>query len=166
VLNGTAFVTLDAGKRLIAAKKGGAFLQISTLYADTGSGYVVASACAKAGVAAMTRSLASEWGKYGLRFVGIAPGPIETKGAFSRLDPSGQFKGLMVQRNPAKRLGEVEELANMAAYLLSDYASWVNGEIVTLDGGESVALAGEFNALEIVTEDQWDMLRDMIKKVK
>jgi 2,4-dienoyl-CoA reductase len=81
---------------MIKEKKGGVFLQITTVYADTGSGYVVPSAAAKSGVAALTRSLATEWGKYGLRFVGIAPGPIETKGAFSRLDPSGQFKDMMI----------------------------------------------------------------------
>lgn len=96
VLNGTANVTLDIGKRLIAAKKGAVFLQITTVYADTGSAFVVPSAAAKAGVAAMTRSLAAEWGRHGIRFVGIAPGPIETKGAFSRLDPSGQFKDMMI----------------------------------------------------------------------
>lgn len=164
VLNGTANVTLGAGQRLIKAGKGGAFLQITTIYAESGSGYVVPSAAAKAGVAAMTKSLAAEWGKYGLRFVGIAPGPIETKGAFTRLDPSGQFKDAMIDRNPAKRLGEPEELANLATYLLSDYASWVNGEIVTLDGGEAVALAGEFNALSVVTEEQWDMMEAIIRK--
>jgi 2,4-dienoyl-CoA reductase len=84
VLNGTAFVTLDAGRRLIKAGKGGVFLAITTTYAPDGSAFVVPSAAAKSGVHALTRSLAAEWGKYGLRFVGIAPGPIETKGAFSR----------------------------------------------------------------------------------
>ena len=96
VLNGSANVTLQAGKRMIEAKQPGTFLSISTTYADAGSGFVVPSACAKAGVNAMVRSLAAEWGRYGLRFVGIAPGPIETKGAFERLDPSGQFKPMMV----------------------------------------------------------------------
>jgi 2,4-dienoyl-CoA reductase len=165
VLNGTAAVTLEVGKRLIDAKKGGVFLQITTTYAETGSGYVVPSAVAKAGVAAMTKSLAAEWGKYGLRFVGIAPGPIETKGAFSRLDPSGQFKDLMIQRLPAKRLGDPEELANLASYLVSDYASWVTGEIIRFDGGETVGMSGEFNDLDRVTKEQWDMLESMIRKV-
>jgi len=95
VLNGTAYVTMDAGKRMIKRGKGGVFLAITTVYAETGSGYVVPSAAAKAGVAALTKSLSSEWGRYGIRFVGIAPGPIETKGAFTRLDPSGQFKDIM-----------------------------------------------------------------------
>lgn len=164
VLNGTAFVTLEAGKRMIASKKGGVFLQISTIYAETGSAFVVPSAAAKAGVSALTKSLAAEWGKYGIRLLGIAPGPIETKGAFSRLDPSGQFKDIMTERLPAKRLGEAQELANLASYLVSDYASWMSGDIVHFDGGEAVALAGEFNALSQVTEEQWDMLESMIRK--
>lgn len=165
VLNGTAFVTLDAGKRLIKAKKGGVFLAITTTYAPDGSGYVVPSAAAKSGVHALTKSLAAEWGKYGLRFVGIAPGPIETKGAFSRLDPTGAFKDLMVERLPAKRLGEPEELANLATYLVSPYASWLTGSIINLDGGEKVGLGGEFNALSAVSEEQWDMMESMIRKV-
>lgn len=164
VLNGTANVTLEVGKRLISSGKGAVFLQITTTYADTGSAFVVPSAAAKAGVAAMTRSLAAEWGRHGIRFVGIAPGPIETKGAFSRLDPSGQFKGAMIERSPSRRLGEPEELANLATYLVSDYASWVSGEIVNFDGGETVALSGEFNALHVVTKEQWDMLENMIRK--
>ena len=98
VLNGTANVTIQAGKRLIEAKKPGVFLSISTTYAEHGSGYVMPSAAAKAGVANMVRSLASEWDKYGMRFVGIAPGPIETEGAFSRLDPSGKFKDIMISK--------------------------------------------------------------------
>lgn len=136
VLNGTANVTLEAGKRLIKAGKGGVFLNITTTYAPDGSGFVAPSAAAKAGVHSLIGSLSAEWGRYGLRFVGIAPGPIETKGAFSRLDPSGQFKAVMTERLPAKRLGEPQELANLATYLCSDYASWCTGEIVRLDGGE------------------------------
>ena len=96
VLNGTANVTLDIGKRLIAAGKGAAFLAITTTYAGSGSAFVAPSAAAKAGVATLTRSLAAEWGRHGIRLVGIAPGPIETEGAFSRLDPTGQFKNAMI----------------------------------------------------------------------
>ena len=91
----------------------------------------------------MTKSLAVEWGRHGMRFVGIAPGPIETEGAFSRLDPTGEFKAASIERTPAHRLGEPAELANLAAYLVSPYASWVTGSIVTFDGGESPALAGQ-----------------------
>jgi 2,4-dienoyl-CoA reductase len=166
VLKGTANVTLELGKRLIAAEQGAAFLSISTIYADTGSGFVMPSACAKAGVNALVRSLAAEWGKYGLRMNAIAPGPIHTKGAFSRLDPTGQFEDLMTKRIPAGRLGEVDELANLASYLVSPYASWMNGEVVAFDGGESRSLSGEFNALHRVTQGQWDMMEKMIRSTK
>ena len=141
VLAGTALVTLEAGKRMIAGGKGGVFLNITTTYAPEGSGWVAPSAMAKAGVHALTRSLAVEWGRHGIRCVGIAPGPIETEGAFSRLDPSGQFKGLLTQRLPAKRLGEPEELANLAAFLCSDHCAWMTGTVVTFDGGETAALS-------------------------
>jgi 2,4-dienoyl-CoA reductase [(3E)-enoyl-CoA-producing], mitochondrial len=164
VLNGSANVTMDIGKRLIASKQGGSFLFITTVYAHSGSAFVIPSACAKAGVSTLVKSLGAEWGKYGLRFVGIAPGPIETKGAFSRLDPTGEFRKLMVDRLPAKRFGNPNEIANLASYLLSSYASWMNGEIITFDGGESVALAGEFNALHQVTPQQWDYMEKMIRE--
>jgi 2,4-dienoyl-CoA reductase len=140
VLAGTALVTLEAGKRMIAGGKGGVFLNITTTYAPEGSGWVAPSAMAKAGVHALTRSLAVEWGRHGIRCLGIAPGPIETEGAFSRLDPTGQFKAMSIQRLPAKRLGEPEELANLAAFLCSDYAAWMTGTVVTFDGGETAAL--------------------------
>ncbi|XP_014677280.1 PREDICTED: 2,4-dienoyl-CoA reductase, mitochondrial-like [Priapulus caudatus] len=129
VLNGTAYVVLDVGKRLIEAQKGGVFLAITTTYTQHGSGFVVPSAAAKAGVEALYRSLASEWGRYGMRFNCIAPGPIETKGAFSRLDPTGRFRKLMLSRIPAGRMGEVEELANLASYLVSDYSTWMSGSV-------------------------------------
>ena len=165
VLLGTAHVTLEAGRRMIAGGSGGVFLNITTTYAPHGSGYVAPSAMAKAGVHALTGSLAAEWGaKHGIRFVGLAPGPIETEGAFSRLDPTGKFKGLLTDRLPAQRLGEPGELANLATYLLSDYASWMSGATVTLDGGEKAAMGGEFNALSAVTEEQWGYMRNLIKK--
>eukprot|EP01138_Halocafeteria_seosinensis_P014149 gb/GECG01014447.1/.p1 GENE.gb/GECG01014447.1/~~gb/GECG01014447.1/.p1 ORF type:complete len:449 (+),score=76.93 gb/GECG01014447.1/:1-1347(+) len=163
VLNGTANVTLQTGKRMINAKKGGVFLSVTTTYADTGSGYVTPSAAAKAGVANLVRSLASEWDKYGMRFVGVSPGPIETEGAFSRLDPTGEFKDLMISRLAARRLGEPEELANMACFLVSPYASWVTGQLFTLDGGEKAKLSGEMNALDRVTPEMWDKMEEMIR---
>jgi 2,4-dienoyl-CoA reductase len=164
VLAGTAYVTLEAGKRMIAARSGGVFLNITTTYAPDGSGYVAPSAMAKAGVHALTGSLAAEWGaKHGIRFVGLSPGPIETEGAFSRLDPTGRFKGLLTERLPAQRLGEPGELANLATYLLSDYASWMSGQNVVLDGGEKAAMGGEFNELRQVSEEQWKSIRELIK---
>ncbi|XP_027417396.1 2,4-dienoyl-CoA reductase, mitochondrial [Bos indicus x Bos taurus] len=166
VLNGTAFVTLAIGKELIKAQKGASFLAITTIYAETGSGFVVPSASAKAGVEALNKSLAAEWGKYGMRFNVIQPGPIKTKGAFSRLDPTGAFEKEMIDRIPCGRLGTVEELANLAAFLCSDYASWINGAVIRFDGGEEVLISGEFNSLRKVTKDQWDIIEGLIRKTK
>ncbi|XP_049638081.1 2,4-dienoyl-CoA reductase [(3E)-enoyl-CoA-producing], mitochondrial [Suncus etruscus] len=166
VLNGTAFVTLEIGKQLIKAQKGAAFLAITTIYAESGSGFVVPSASAKAGVEALNKSLAAEWGKYGMRFNVIQPGPIKTKGAFSRLDPTGAFEKEMIHRIPCGRLGTVEELANLAAFLCSDYASWINGAVIRFDGGEEVFIAGEFNSLGKVTNEQWDVIEGLIRKTK
>ncbi|CAI9546660.1 unnamed protein product [Staurois parvus] len=134
VLNGTAYVTLEVGKQLIKAGKGAAFLAITTIYAESGTGFLVPSASAKAGVEAMCKSLAAEWGKYGMRFNVIQPGPIKTKGAFSRLDPTGSFEAAMPERIPCGRLGTVGELANLAVYLCSDYANWVSGAVSLLLG--------------------------------
>ena len=136
VLNGTFNCTQAAGK-VMSEKDGGVILNIVTTYASTGSGYVVPSACAKAGVLAMTRSLAVEWAKYGIRTIAIAPGPFPTKGAWSRLAPPGLgIEKKMKDRIPLKRVGEHIELANLATYLISDQAAYINGEVVTIDGGE------------------------------
>ncbi|KAJ7985480.1 hypothetical protein DPEC_G00352470 [Dallia pectoralis] len=166
VLNGTAFVTLELGKRLILAEKGAAFLAITTIYAESGSGFVVPSAAAKSGVETLCTSLAAEWGRYGLRFNVIQPGPIKTKGAFSRLDPTGMFEKAMINKIPVGRLGTPGEIANLAAYLCSDYASWVSGAIIRMDGGEYVSLAGEFNDLKKVTKEQWAVMETMIRNTK
>uniref|UniRef100_A0A8C2D4I4 2,4-dienoyl CoA reductase 1, mitochondrial n=1 Tax=Cyprinus carpio TaxID=7962 RepID=A0A8C2D4I4_CYPCA len=166
VLNGTAYVTLDIGKRLIKADKGAAFLAITTIYAESGSGFVVPSAAAKAGVETLCTSLAAEWGRYGMRFNIIQPGPIKTKGAFSRLDPTGAFEKLMLETVAVGRLGTPAEIANLAAYLCSDYASWVSGAIIRMDGGEYVSLAGEFNGLKKVTQEQWAIMEAMIRNTK
>uniref|UniRef100_A0A3Q3M1B7 2,4-dienoyl-CoA reductase [(3E)-enoyl-CoA-producing], mitochondrial n=1 Tax=Mastacembelus armatus TaxID=205130 RepID=A0A3Q3M1B7_9TELE len=166
VLNGTAFITLELGKRLIQSQKGASFLAITTIYAESGSGFVVPSASAKAGVDALYKSLAAEWGRYGHRFNIIQPGPIKTKGAFSRLDPTGSFEKLMISRMPTGRLGKPGEIANLAAYISSDYASWMSGAVIRFDGGEYVSMAGEFNELHRVTPDQWKMMETMIRSTK
>ncbi|XP_048008446.1 2,4-dienoyl-CoA reductase, mitochondrial isoform X2 [Megalobrama amblycephala] len=166
VLNGTAYVTLDIGKRLIKAEKGAAFLAITTIYAESGSGFVVPSAAAKSGVEKLCTSLAAEWGRYGMRFNVIQPGPIKTKGAFSRLDPTGRFEKSMFEKIPVGRLGSPGEIANLAAYLCSDYASWVSGAIIRMDGGEYVSSAGEFNGLKEVTKEEWAMMESMIRSTK
>jgi NAD(P)-dependent dehydrogenase (short-subunit alcohol dehydrogenase family) len=159
VLKGTSNVTLTAGKRWIAAKATGTFLNIVTTYAWTGSGYVVPSAAAKAGVLAMTRSLAVEWAKYGIRSNAIAPGPFPTEGAWSRLLPGDLVKKFdPAKKVPVGRVGDHQELANLAAYLVSDFSAYVNGEVVTIDGGEWLMGAGEFNNLDLIPQEMWDML--------
>lgn len=159
VLKGTYYTTLAAGKNWIAKKQPGTFLNIVTTYAWTGSGYVVPSACGKAGVLALTRSLAVEWAKYKIRSNAIAPGPFPTEGAWSRLLPGELVKKFdPAQRIPLKRVGEHQELANLAAYLMSDFSGYVNGEVITIDGGEWLRNGGEFSHLEEIPDVMWDML--------
>lgn len=166
VLNGTFHCSQAAGK-IMRKNKSGVILNIVTTYAWTGSGYVVPSACAKAGVLAMTRSLAVEWAKYGIRTVAIAPGPFPTKGAWSRLAPPGLgIEKKMKARIPLKRLGEHSELANLASFLVSDMASYINGEVVTIDGGEWLQGAGEMNDLEKIPKAAWKLLEMKRKKKK
>lgn len=159
VLKGTYYTTLAAGKNWIEKKQPGTFLNIVTTYAWTGSGYVVPSACGKAGVLALTRSLAVEWAKYKIRSNAIAPGPFPTEGAWSRLLPGELVKKFNpAQRIPLKRVGEHQELANLAAYLMSDFSGYVNGEVITIDGGEWLRNGGEFSHLEEIPDVMWDML--------
>ncbi len=168
VLKGTKNCTLAFGKHWIAEKQEKAtVLNIVTTYAWTGSAYVVPSATAKAGVLAMTRSLAVEWAKYNIRFNAIAPGPFPTKGAWDRLLP-GELKDKfdMKKKVPLRRVGEHQELANLAAYLMSDFSAYVNGEVITIDGGEWLQGAGQFNMLEQIPQEMWDMLEMMIRSKK
>ena len=165
VLRGTYNFTLAVGKNWIKKKQPGNILNIVTTYAWTGSGYVVPSAASKAGVLAITRSLAVEWAKYKIRSNAIAPGPFPTEGAWSRLLPGPLKKQFdPSKRIPLKRVGEHHELANLAAYLLSDYSAYINGEVVTIDGGEWLKGAGEFNGLEKVPGKLWDVWEAMRKK--
>ncbi|MDN3594703.1 SDR family oxidoreductase [Zunongwangia endophytica] len=168
VLKGSKNCTLAFGKHWIDKKvENKSILNIVTTYAWTGSAYVVPSATAKAGVLAMTRSLAVEWAKYGIRNNAIAPGPFPTKGAWDRLLP-GDLKDKfdLAKKVPLKRVGDHQELANLAAYLVSDFAAYVNGEVITIDGGEWLKGAGQFNLLEAIPEEMWDQLEMMIKNKK
>jgi NAD(P)-dependent dehydrogenase (short-subunit alcohol dehydrogenase family) len=168
VLKGTKNCTLAFGKHWIEKKESKkSILNIITTYAWTGSAYVVPSATAKAGVLAMTRSLAVEWAKYGMRFNAIAPGPFPTKGAWDRLLPGDlKEKFDLSKKVPLKRMGEHQELANLAAYLISDLSAYINGEVVTIDGGEWLKGAGQFNMLEQIPQEMWDMLEMMIRSKK
>lgn len=168
VLKGSKNCTLAFGKHWIDTKQESAtVLNIVTTYAFTGSAYVVPSATAKAGVLAMTRSLAVEWAKYGIRTNAIAPGPFPTKGAWDRLLPGDlKEKFDLSKKVPLKRVGDHQELANLAAYLVSDFSAYINGEVIVIDGGEWLKGAGQFNLLEAVPEEMWDMLEMMIKAKK
>ncbi len=168
VLKGTINCTLEIGKHWIESKQTKAkVLNIVTTYAWTGSSYVVPSACAKAGVLAMTRSLAVEWAKYGIWFNAIAPGPFPTKGAWDRLFPKELGEMINLEnKNPLKRVGNHRELANLAGYLISDYSDFINGEVVTIDGGEWLMGAGEFNFLNQLSESDWDNIENIVRKAK
>ena len=135
VLMGTLNVTLACGRRWLSAGYPATVLNITTTYAGTGSAYVVPSAVSKAGVEALTRSLAVEWGNRGIRMNAIAPGPIPTEGAFSRLLPRPELEKAARERNPLGRFGTIEEFANLAAFLVSDGCSYINGEVIVIDGG-------------------------------
>ena len=167
VLKGTKNCTLAFGKQWIKEKQQATILNIITTYAWTGSGYVVPSAAAKGGVLAMTRSLAVEWAKYKIRMNAIAPGPFPTEGAWDRLLPGDLKEKFDVSKKvPLRRVGEHQELSNLAAYLLSDYSAYINGEVITIDGGEWLQGAGQFNMLEKVPKEMWDMLEMMIRSKK
>jgi len=160
VLMGAINVTMACGRRWLQSEHRGTVLNIATTYAATGSAYVVPSAIAKAGVVALTRSLAVEWGNRGIRMNAIAPGPIPTEGAFSRLLPRPELEQAALDRSPAGRFGTIEELANLAAFLVSDGSDYINGEVVTMDGGEWLQGAGEFSALgRLLREEDWKRLR-------
>jgi len=160
VLMGTLNCTMACGRRWLASQHKGTVLSISATYAPVGSAYVVPSAVSKAGVEALTRSLAVEWGDRGIRMNAIAPGPIPTQGAFSRVLPHPGLEKIALERNPQHRFGTVEELANLAAFLVSDGSGYINGEVVRMDGGEFLQGAGEFSSLgRVLKEEDWQAIK-------
>ena len=167
VLKGTYNYSLLLGKQWIEKKCPGVILNIVTTYAWTGSAYVAPSAAAKGGVLALTRSLAAEWVKYDIRTNAIAPGPFPTKGAWDRLFPKPISSLFNFEKSlPMKRYGHHQELANLAAYMISDYAGYMNGEVVTLDSGEWIKNAGQFNKLEKVPNKAWGLIERAVRGKK
>jgi len=164
VLHGTMYATIDIGKRWIERGQKGVVLNIVTTYAWTGSAFVVPSAAAKAGVLAVTRSLAVEWARYGIRQVAIAPGPFPTEATRKNLYPLEEMADMLKERVPLGRFGNMDEISNLAAFLVSDYASFINGEVITIDGGEWLKGAGQFSGLLALRKEHWDMIREMSRK--
>ena len=166
VFHGTFYMTHSVGRRWIESSSKGSIINILTTWVWTGSPYVVPSAMSKSGINAMTKSLAAEWGKYGIKVNGIAPGPFPTKGAWSRLMPPGfeDFEDNMKNKIPMKRFGERHELENLASYLMSDESGYINGEVITIDGGEWLAGAGEFSELTKIPESMWKAMAERRKK--
>jgi NAD(P)-dependent dehydrogenase (short-subunit alcohol dehydrogenase family) len=164
VFHGTFYVTHAVGKRWIAGGQPGTIISILATYVHTGSPFLVPSAMAKAGLHVMTKSLAVEWGRYGIRLNGIAPGPFPTEGAWKRLRPDGGIEATAA-KSPMRRLGRMEELQNLAAFLMADGCEWLSGETIALDGaGYLAAGAGPyFTELEALTESDWARMRAMIK---
>lgn len=164
VLHGTIYMTLDLGKRWIDSGQKGVILDIVTTYAWTGSAFVVPSAAAKAGVLALVRSLSVEWAPYGIRHVAIAPGPFPTQATKKNLFPLEGMEEALRERVPLGRVGTMEEISDLAAFLVSDGASYINGEVVTIDGGEWLKGAGQFNDLLKLTDEQWEIIKNVSKK--
>jgi NAD(P)-dependent dehydrogenase (short-subunit alcohol dehydrogenase family) len=160
VLMGTINVTQACGRRWLKEGHRATVLNITTTYTISGSAYVVPSAVAKAGVDALTKSLAVEWGNRGIRVNAIAPGPVPTEGAFSRVLPLPSLEKHALERNPLGRFGTIEEFANLAAFLVSDGSGYINGETVVMDGGEWLQGAGEFSSLgRLLSEKDWEMIK-------
>lgn len=163
-LYGSWYCTQQCGRRWLEREAPGVVLSIATTYAETGSAFVLPSAVSKAGIVAMTRSLAAEWGEAGIRLNAIAPGPFPTEGAWERLVPGDDIEAQMQQRIPLGRFGEPEELANLAAFMLSDLSRYMNGEVVVFDGGEVLAAGGQFNDFTRLPRAQVKAMFEQMRK--
>ena len=169
VLHGTFYMTNACGKRWIAEQRKASVLSILTTWVWTGSPFVVPSAMSKAGVAVMTQSLAVEWARHGIRLNAIAPGPFPTEGAWARLDPlkegsiDGDADNRYSTRNPMGRVGHPSELANMAAFLMSEEVEYINGEVIAIDGAMGIMGNGTFSNMMAYSEADWRRIREQIQ---
>jgi NAD(P)-dependent dehydrogenase (short-subunit alcohol dehydrogenase family) len=163
VMHGTFYVTHAVGKRWIAGKSKGSVVSIAVTWVRNGGPFVVPSAMSKAAIHAMTMSLATEWGPYGIRLNAIAPGEIPTEGMSKRLNPGEDPGARSARVNPMGRSGRMEELQNLATFLMSDGCDWLTGELIAMDGGQALATGGNFYALREWSDAQWQAARDSIK---
>ena len=163
VFHGTFYMTHSVGKRWIELGHKGSIVNILTTWIWTGSPYVVPSAMSKSGIHAMTQSLAAEWGKYGIKINGIAPGPFPTKGAWERLNPDSNDDG-MTNTVPLGRVGEMEELQNLATFLMADGCDYLTGQTIGLDGGQYLTGGGTFSQLDKLSDEDWENMRKLIRE--
>lgn len=160
VLMGSINTSIQVAREWMERGKKGSVVNILTSYADTGSAYVTPSAAAKGGLRAFTKSVAVEWGPKGIRTNGVAPGPFKTEGAWKNLIPDESYERVLMEKNPMKRLGTTKEISELISYLLSDYSSFINGEVITIDGGEWIQGAGQFNMLSQLGDDVWEVIKN------
>jgi NAD(P)-dependent dehydrogenase (short-subunit alcohol dehydrogenase family) len=163
VMHGTFYVTQAVGKRWIASGSPGSVVSIVATWVRNGGPFVTPSAMSKAAVQAMTMSLASEWGRYGVRLNAIAPGEIPTEGASKRLAPGGRSGKATQSVNPFGRVGRIDELQNLAAFLLCDGCEWLSGETIAMDGAQALATGGTFYELRKWGDAEWKAAREAIE---
>jgi NAD(P)-dependent dehydrogenase (short-subunit alcohol dehydrogenase family) len=163
VMHGTFYVTQAVGKRWIANKLQGSVISIAVTWVRNGGPFVTPSAMSKSAIQAMTMSLAQEWGRYGIRLNAIAPGEIPTEGMSKRLSPGAEPGATTAARNPMGRVGRIEELQNLAAFLMSDGCDWLTGEMIAMDGAQALATGGNFYELRRWGDSEWKTAREAIQ---
>ena len=163
VFHGTFYMTHSVGKRWIETSTKGSIINILTTWIWTGSPYVVPSAMSKSGINAMTQSLAAEWGKYGIKVNGIAPGPFPTKGAWERLNPGNNEDDGMMSTVPLGRVGQMSELQNLATFLMADGCDYLTGQTIAIDGAQYLTGGGTFSHLDKISDDDWENMRKLIR---